>query len=179
MALLSAPFTPQPGKIVIFGEWTGSEYVEHQGYIRTIQSTPGGPNEPTINLSYSNGVNLAQANNVRNIEIADIGANEDYWRAQFDPQAQDSRPFATQYRPAQGEVVWVAIYDATEAEHFWFLGFVRALVGAPTDDTPILNLSYYDSRAGIEADVNANNVDPVEEAGATDNHWFKVSEVSA
>lgn len=177
MVELLAPFTPQPGKIVIFGEWTGSEYVEHQGYIRTIQSTPGGPNEPTINLSYSNGTNLAQANNVENIEIA--AANSDYWRAQFDPQVDDSRPFATQYRPAAGAVVWVGIYDSGEQEHFWFLGFVRALVGNPSDQTPVINLSYYDSRAGIEADVNANVVDPFEEAGATDDHWFKVAEVSA
>lgn len=165
-----AGHTIEPGRVVVFGEWSGSEYVEHQAYIRVVGA--GSEFHPDVNLTYSDGVGAAQpANNVKSIETA--GAGEDYWRYLTQPNVSDSRPFATQYRPAQGEIVWLAIYDATEGEHFFFLGFVRAIPGAPTDQTPRINCSYYDTRPSVADTVNANNVDPVEEAGATDDYWFK------
>lgn len=172
-------FNPNPGAIVIYGEWNGSAYVEFQALIRVVISTPAGQNEPTINLSYSDGVGAADiANNVRNIEVSDLGANEDYWRAQFEIRAGDSRPFATNYRPSQGKIVWIAFYDTAIEEHRFFLAFVRAIPGNPNDQTPNVNLTYFDSRPGVEDSVNANNVLPVEEAGATDSYWFKAVNVS-
>lgn len=167
-------FTAEPGKIVIYGEWTGSEYQEYQGYIRAVISVPGGEDEPTINLTYSDGVGAAsQANVVENIEI--ITGNDDYWRAQFDPVRSDSLPEQIT-RPVQGDVVWLAIYDTSISEYRFHLGFVRAIPGAPTDQTPNLNVSYYDDIA--EADVNANQVVPEPDNTGTDDYWWDLPFVS-
>ena len=159
--------TIQPGRICIFGDWTGSEYVEHQAYIRVVGA--GSEFHPDVNLSYNDGTGPAtQANNVANIETA--GANEDYWRYLTQPTVPAVKQ--TNYRPAAGDIVWLAHYDAGIEEHDFYLAFVRALQGAPTDQTPVANLSYYNTRDS--SDQNANGVDPVEEAGATDDYWFKV-----
>lgn len=157
------------GAPIIIGVGNGSGYDEFQGYIRAIQSTPQGPDEPTVNATYNDGVGGAnQANNLRNIEVADLGANEDYWRAQSPVNISDSRPF-TNTRPSQGDIVWVAIYNAVEQEHFFYLGFVRAVIGPPIDQTPVLNVSYYNT--DDEVDNNLNNLIPFVELAGSVSYW--------
>lgn len=163
-------FTAKPGNIVIYGEWTGSEYVEHQAYIRAIVGNPGGEDEPTINLTYSDGQGGADpVNNVLNIEH--LTGDVDYWRAQFDPYLAASLPYSNT-RPAQGEVVWLAVWDTEEEAHGFELAFVRAIPGPPSDQEPRLNLSYYDP--AVPGNVNKNNV--ASEADLSDvtgeDFWF-------
>lgn len=160
-------FTAAPGKIVIYGEWLGTEYVERQAYIKSIVATPAGEDEPTINLRYSNGQGPAlNANSVVNIEL--ITGNDDYWRAQFDPVVQDSLP-ATITRPLQGDIVWLTVWDSTANDDYKALAFVRAIPGAPGNQTPDLQLSYWD--VIVEDDVNINNVAPFD-GFSGDDHWF-------
>lgn len=161
------------GSICIIGIGNGSGYDEYQGYIRAITSVPGGESEPTINATYSDGIGGAtQINVLENIEHADLGINDDYWRAQLEENLGDSQPFANT-RPVQGQILWVGIYDATEGEYFHHLGIVRAVLGAPTDQEPSLALSYYDKNDNT--DNNANSVVPFSEAGSTDDYWADFS----
>lgn len=162
---------PQKGQIVIYGEWTGSAYVEYEAYVRVV-ATPGSETSD-VSLSYSDGSGAAsQANNIANIET--ISSNVDYWRAETQPLLGASQPLATGERPLQGQIVWLLIYDSTEAEYFNFLGFVRAIQGPPTDLEPSINTSYFDTRSSVDASVNANNVDSVEDVTGTDDYWALV-----
>lgn len=167
-------FTAAPGKIVIYGEWVVAAYVEYQAYIRSVVSTPAGEDEPIINLTYNDGIGAAnQANGISNIEL--ISPQDDYWRAQFDPNISASRP-ETITRPNAGGVVWLGIYDSSIAEHRFRLGTVRSIPGNPSNPEPNLNVSYYDEI--LENDVNANQVVPFPAAGATDDYWFDLKDLS-
>lgn len=160
----------EKGQVCIVGIGNGSGYDEHQGYIRAITATPAGPDQPTINATYSTGTGAAtQINSLENEEVADLGLNDDYWRQQLPTAVSDSRPF-TNTRPVQGQIVWVAIYDATEEEHYFFLAFVRAIPGAPSEPEPNLNVSYLDLRD--DSDNNANQIEPFSTAAPTDDYWF-------
>jgi len=172
---MSNPFVPAPGKIVIFGEWTGSEYVEYQAYIRTVVSTPAGEDEPRINLTYSDGVGAAdQANNVDNIEI--ISGNVDYWRAQDEPVLADSLP-PTITRPNAGDIVWMIVYDSVSNDDFPAVAAIRSIPGAPTDPEPSLNVSYYDPITDDDAVSNQVEAEPNKVTG--EDHWFDFQGASA
>lgn len=157
--------TLEKGRVVVYGRWTGTEYVEHQAFVRAIV----GADEfhTAINLTYSNGSGAAlPVNNVLNIE--QLTGNDDYWRWLTQPDVNDSIP-RTITRPVQGQVEWIAIFDATTQETTNYLCFVRAIPGAPTNPTPRLNTTYFDPVT--DDAVNANNVDPYDGTSG-DDYWF-------
>jgi len=153
------------GRIIIYGEWTGSEYVEHQAYVRAIV----GMNHPfhtEVNLTYSNGNQATPINNILNIE--QITGNEDYWRNQDQPNINDSIP-RTVTRPTQGDIVWLTIWDDNIQDDMSVLAFVRSIPGPPQEPEPNLNLSFYDPVAD-DAGV-LNNVAPWAGTGGS-TLWF-------
>lgn len=156
--------TLEKGRIIVYGEWTGSEYVEHQALVRAIVGT--GEFHTAINLTYSNGANASPVNNVLNIE--EITTNVDYWRWLTQPNINNSIP-RTITRPVQGQVVWLAVYDSGANDTANFLAFVRAIPGNPSDPEPKLNLSYYDPVT--DDSKNANVVVPFD-GSSGDDYWF-------
>jgi len=171
--LASSPFQPLPGKLVIYGEWNGSEYDEYQAIIRSVQATPAGRDEPTINLAYSDGASATNANNVRNIELID--SREDYWRALFDPDVNDSTPPVIA-RPTPGQVVWLGRFNPGIGNHTLVLAFVRSVPGNPNETEPTLNLTYFDPDTSDS--LNINQVAPITDpASETGSYWFLQREV--
>lgn len=167
---MSGHNTLVPGRVIIFAEWTGSEYVEHPAYVRAIVGDNTNTDHVEVNLSYNSGVGAATpANNVKNIE--QLTTDEDYWRWMHQPDLQHSQPFGNT-RPLQGEIIWIGVYDPAEGEYYHYLAFVRAIPGPPQDQEPPVNCSYYDS--AIDDTVNANVVKPFTEAATDENYWADV-----
>lgn len=159
--------TLEPGRVVVYAEWTGSEYIEHQAYVRAIVGVNSGNDHVEINLSYSDGAGAATpANNVKNIE--QITTDETYWRWMHQPEIADSLP-PTITRPLRGQIVWIVVYDAVVNDDYKVLAFVRAIPGPPTNQTPDLHLSYYDPV--LDDTVNNQNVAPWDGSTGSD-HWF-------
>lgn len=154
-------FVAERGAAIIFCEWTGSAYVEHQAMIRAITSTPAGPNEPTVNLTYSDGVGATLAANVPNIETK--SGDVDCWRAIYRKDVNWALQSQSNTRPMQGQLVWIGIWDPTDEDHAWFLGFVLAVLGAPTLPKPNINATY------VNAAGDSTNVEQVVAATTLSN----------
>lgn len=163
---MSAHDTLAPGRVIIFGDWTGSEYIEYQAYVRALVGNPELHQHIEVNLTYSSGGGAATpANAVLNIE--QLTGDTDYWRWLHQPNINDSIP-RTITRPLKGQIVWAGIYDAPSDDTFNVLAFVRSIPGPPSEPEPNLNISFYDPR--IEDSEIANNVAPFDGTSGA-NYW--------
>ena len=156
-----------------FFEWNGASHDEFHGIITNVLS--GNPLHPNVTLRYSSGAAAPVAANVVNIEsLGEDTSGVDYWR----PNRVGTvfiEPRQILEIPAQGQIIWVFVYDATDNENYEHVGFVRSVVGIPAIDSNV-NVTVFDPGTGDAENVNqvrpyTDFTSPADATNQQENYW--------
>lgn len=162
------------GDEILYRTWNAGEsrFDSHFAVVAVAPASPHG----SLNLFWGTAGSLAVGvENIENWDGSELAGN-DHW------VNRDPFPYHLRSYPKEtvevfiGSVITLRQFDATETEFVPFNAVVQAVIGAPNQDHPTVNLTYYDS----EGKHNQNQVVPAEDLNATSggagwdhtDHWI-------